>query len=45
MAPLSRELATVVLPYEHYRSHLDSQGKTIDSELELKNFQRAGTFY
>lgn len=43
MAPLSRELATVVLPYEHYGSHLDSQGKTIDSELELKNFQHAGT--
>lgn len=45
MAPLSRELATVVLPYEHYGSHLDSQGKTIDSELELRNFQHAGTFY
>ncbi|XP_017491784.1 PREDICTED: uncharacterized protein LOC108379928, partial [Rhagoletis zephyria] len=42
MAPLSRELATVVLPYEHYGSHLDSQGKTIDNELELKNFQHAG---
>ncbi|GBP04546.1 hypothetical protein EVAR_3908_1 [Eumeta japonica] len=41
MAPLSRELATVVLPYEHYGSHLDSQGKAIDSYLELKNFQHA----
>lgn len=45
MAPLSRELATVVLPYEHYGSHLDSQGKTIDNELELKNFQHAGIIF
>lgn len=45
MAPLSRELATVVLPYEHYGSHLDSQGRTIDEELEVKNFQHAGIYF
>ncbi len=42
MAPLSRELAGVVLPHEHYGSHLDSSGKTIDTELERRNFQHAG---
>lgn len=45
MAPLSHELATVVLSYEHYGSHLDSQGRTIDEELEVKNFQHAGIYF
>ena len=42
MAPLSKELAGVVLPHEHYGSHLDASGKTIDGDLERKNFQQAG---
>ncbi|KAE8744171.1 hypothetical protein FOCC_FOCC009179 [Frankliniella occidentalis] len=42
MAPLSRELSSVVLPHDHYGSHLDSSGNTIDSDLEIQNFQHAG---
>ena len=42
MAPLSRDLAGLVLPHDHYGSHLNASGKTIDAELELKNFQKAG---
>ena len=42
MAPLSRELSGVVLPYDHFGSHLDGNGKTIDEELELQNFNHAG---
>ena len=43
VAPLSKELAGVILPHEHYGSHLDSSGKTIDEELERRNFKKAGT--
>ena len=32
MAPLSKELAGVVLPHEYYGSHLDASGKIIDDE-------------
>ena len=42
MAPLSRELAGLVLPHDHYGSHLNASGKTIDTELEKKNFEQAG---
>ena len=42
MAPLSKELAGVLLPHEHYGSHLDASGKTINDDLECRNFQHAG---
>ena len=42
MAPLSRELSGLILPHEHYGSHLDRSGKTCDEELEKANFQKAG---
>lgn len=42
MAPLSRELSGVILPHEHFGSHLDSQCRTTDTELEKKNFQYGG---
>lgn len=42
MAPLSHELSGVILPHDHFGSHLDSQRRTIDDALELKNFQYAG---
>uniref|UniRef100_A0A0B7BG25 C2H2-type domain-containing protein n=1 Tax=Arion vulgaris TaxID=1028688 RepID=A0A0B7BG25_9EUPU len=42
MAPLSRELSGLILPHEHFGSHLDSQGRTIDEELEKSNFKYAG---
>ena len=42
MAPLSRELAGLILPHEHYGSHLDTDGRTVDDELEKANFAFAG---
>lgn len=42
MAPLSKALAGVLLPHDIYGNHLDSEGKTTDTELEKKNFQKAG---
>lgn len=42
MAPLSKELAGVVLPHDTFGTHLDNSGKTIDAELEVKNFNKAG---
>ncbi|KAJ6642875.1 hypothetical protein Bhyg_07831 [Pseudolycoriella hygida] len=42
MAPLSKALAGIMLPHDHYGNHLDSQGQTIDTELEKTNFSYAG---
>ena len=42
MAPLSKELAGVVIPHDVCGTHLDSSGRTIDEELEKTNFQKAG---
>lgn len=42
MAPLSRELAGLILPHEHYGSHLDANGCTVDEDLERENFAFAG---
>lgn len=42
MAPLSRELAGVILPHDSFGTHLNSSGKTIDDQLERSNFRKAG---
>ena len=42
MAPLSRFLAGIILPHDTFGSHLNSQGITVDEELEKQNFQKAG---
>ena len=42
MPLFSHEIAGVVLPHDHYGSHLDSQGRTVDLALEIQNFQFAG---
>lgn len=42
MAPLSAQLSGVILNNEKCGIHLDSQGKTIDPELEKRNFACAG---
>lgn len=42
MVPLSRELSGLILPHDHYGSHLSDDVKTIDAELEIKNFAFAG---
>lgn len=42
MAPLSKRLTGVILPHEHFGSHLDDKGITTDDNLEKRNFQHAG---
>lgn len=42
MAPLSHDLTGLILPYNTFGSHLDSSNRTINIDLERKNFQAAG---
>lgn len=42
MAPLNPELGTYILPHDHFVSHLNDRGITIDENLEWSNFQFAG---
>uniref|UniRef100_A0A914DVA5 Uncharacterized protein n=1 Tax=Acrobeloides nanus TaxID=290746 RepID=A0A914DVA5_9BILA len=42
MAPLSKALSGLVLPYNTFGSHLVSSKRTINAELEQKNFKIAG---
>ena len=42
MAPLSKELAGIILPHDSYGNHLDGNGKTIGGEKELQNFKKTG---
>lgn len=42
MSPFSKELAGLILPHKHFGTHLDSSGRTIDVELEKKNFEHCG---
>ena len=42
MAPLSKELAGLVLPHDTCGTHLDPRQRTIDVELEKMNFKKAG---
>lgn len=36
MAPMSNELSGIVLPYDHFGSHLDAKRQTVDSKLEAQ---------
>ena len=42
MAPLSRELAGLILSHENYGSQLDVNGQTVDEDFEKSNFAFAG---
>lgn len=42
LAPLSRALSGLILPYDTFGNHLDQNGNTVDAELEKKNFAHAG---
>lgn len=39
---LSKELAGVILPHDHFGTHLYHNNQTINEDLELKNFEHAG---
>ena len=43
MAPLSHDIAGVILKHDTFGTHLDAKGKTIDDELEEKNFFAAAS--
>ena len=43
MAPLSKELAGLILEHDHFGTHLNAKGETVNEELEMKNFYQAGT--
>jgi len=42
MAPLSHDLAGLILPYDHFGSHLNDSGVTTNVDLEKLNFRKAG---
>ena len=42
MFKLSKELSGVILPHDHFGTHLDNNNNTVDEVLELKNFEHAG---
>ena len=42
MAPLSKALSGISLPHEMFGTHLDQSRKTIDTNLEKRNFKAAG---
>ena len=42
MAPLSKALSGILLSHETFWTHLDSSRKTIDTNLEKRNFKAAG---
>ena len=41
MAPLSHDMARVILQHDSYGNHLDESGKKVDLELEKQNFFKA----
>jgi hypothetical protein len=42
MASLSHDLADLILPHDHFGSHLNDSGVTINADLEKLNFRKAG---
>ena len=42
MAPLSKDTAGIILPFDTFGNQLDASNKTIDSDLDIKNFEVAG---
>lgn len=42
MAPLSHDLAGLILPHDHFGSHLNDSGVTVNVDLEKLNFRKAG---
>ena len=41
MAPLSKALSEILLSHETFGTHLDTSRKTIDTNLEKRNFKEA----
>lgn len=32
----------LILPHDYFGTHLDNNGNTVDEQLEIRNFKRAG---
>lgn len=45
MAPLSYELVGLMLPHEHFESHLYGNGQTVNEDLEKSNFHFCGKVF
>ena len=45
MASLPKDTAGITLPLDTFGNHLDASNKTIDSELEITNFEAAGKIH
>ena len=41
-APLSHDVAGVILPHDTFGTHLDEKGDAMDKDLEIENFAHAG---
>ena len=41
MTRLSHDLSSLILPHDSFGNHLDGNGKTIDIDLEKRNFFKA----
>lgn len=42
MAPLSHAICGLVLPHDFHGTHLNEKNETVDIELEMQNFEKAG---
>ncbi|CAF4774246.1 unnamed protein product, partial [Rotaria magnacalcarata] len=42
LAPLSHDLAGLILPHDHFATHLNDAGLTEHAELEKQNFKATG---
>ena len=42
MTPLPKDTAGIILPFDTFGNHLGERNKTIDLELEIKNYEAAG---
>ena len=40
IVPIAKDLAKVILPYEHFGQHYDGNNDTIDEELEKMNYEK-----
>jgi hypothetical protein len=40
VVPIAKDLASVILPYEHFGQHYDGNNDTIDEDLEKSNYEK-----
>ena len=45
MVPVSKDLAKVILPYEHFGQHYDGNNDTIDEDMEKTNYEKGNSHF